>query len=254
MSALGCRSAYVLVVVLVIAAWEAAYRAHLFSPIIFGSPSLIMAAIRKDGFTFLAASEITTYEVVVATLAAWIFGVAFGVVAGAVGFIGRVSAPFLSAIIAIPIVVLYPLLMAWIGIGPESKIIFGFLLGAFPIALNTMLGVQSIDQGYVTMSIAMGAGSLQRLLLVMVPLALPSVMSGLRLGTSLVIAGVVLTEMLASTDGLGFWITYYRTTFDTGQVYLGIALALVLTAAANAALSYAERRLGRWRALQQDAG
>jgi len=234
------------------AIWELAFQAKLLNPIIFGSPSLILGAIRVDGVTFLQGLEVTALEVLVAIVLSWSFGIAFGVLAGAIDFIGRVFAPYISAMIAIPIVVLYPVLMAWLGIGPPSKIAFGFLLGAFPIALNTMLGVRAIERGYLTMAEAMGASRVQTLVRIMVPLALPSVMSGLRLGTSLVIAGVVLTEMLASTDGLGFWITYNRTMFNTGQVYLGIILALVLTGAANAALSRMERRLGRWRALQQE--
>jgi len=242
-----------LIVLLCVVVWEAAFQAKLLNSIIFGSPSLIWKAIRVDGLTFLQAMQITTFEVVVAIMISWSFGIAFGVLAGAYDFAGRVFAPFVSALIACPLVVLYPILMAWLGIGPVSKIAFGVLLGAFPIMQSTMVGVQAIDQGYMTMAKAMGASSFQRLSQVMVPLALPSVMGGLRLGTSLVIAGVVLTEMLASTDGLGFWISYNRTLFNTGQVYLGIALALVLTAVANAALSSVERRLGRWQALQQEA-
>jgi NitT/TauT family transport system permease protein len=254
MSRFRVRALYLMAMLACMAVWEFAYRVGILSPIIFGAPSLIAEAIRVDGAKFWDAMQVTTFEVVIAIIISWSVGIAFGVLAGAIRFIGRVSAPFLSAIIAVPIVVLYPILMAWFGIGPESKVAFGVLLGTFPIALNTMLGVQAIEQGYMTMARAMGANRLQSVARVMVPLALPSVISGLRLGTSLVIAGVVLTEMLASTNGLGFLITYNRTIFNTGQVYLGIALALVLTAAANAALSYIERRLGRWRALQQEAG
>jgi NitT/TauT family transport system permease protein/taurine transport system permease protein len=65
------------------------------------------------------------------------------------------------------------------------------------------------------------------------------------LGTSLVIIGVVLSEMLGSTDGLGFWISYHRSLFNTGQVYLGILLCLLVASMANALLGFAERRLSR---------
>jgi NitT/TauT family transport system permease protein len=80
---------------------------------------------------------------------------------------------------------------------------------------------------------------------------LPAIVSGLRIGTSLVIISVVQGEMLTSTDGLGFLITYNRALFNTGQVYLGIVLVLVLAAVSNYALSAIERRFGRARLLEQ---
>jgi NitT/TauT family transport system permease protein len=154
--------------------------------------------------------------------------------------------------IALPFVIVYPVLTAWFGIGSESKIIFGVLLGVFPIALNTMIGVQAIEPGYSIMARSLGASRLQAMTQVLVPLSLPSVIAGLRLGTSLIIVGVILTEMLASTDGLGFLITYNRALFKTGHVVLGIILGLATSFAANAVLSLIENRYGRWRAMQQE--
>jgi NitT/TauT family transport system permease protein len=76
-------------------------------------------------------------------------------------------------------------------------------------------------------------------------LALPAIISGLRLGTALIVIGVVLSEMLGSTDGIGFWISYHRALFNAGQVYLGILLALLVAGLANAALSLVERFYAR---------
>ena len=168
-------------------------------------------------------------------------GIVFGVLAGALPILARISAPILSALIAVPLVVLYPVLLAWLGFGPASKIVFGIISGIFPIALNTLIGVQNIDRGFATMAAAMGANRRQIMFQVMAPLALPAIVSGLRLGTALIVIGVVLSEMLASTDGIGFWISYHRTLFNTGQVYLGILLALLAAGIANGGLSLIER-------------
>jgi NitT/TauT family transport system permease protein/taurine transport system permease protein len=70
-------------------------------------------------------------------------------------------------------------------------------------------------------------------------------MSGLRLGTALIIIGVVVGEMLGSTGGIGFWISYHRSLFNSGQVYLGILMALMMAAIANALLSKIERVYSR---------
>lgn len=82
-------------------------------------------------------------------------------------------------------------------------------------------------------------------------LALPAIVSGLRIGTSLAVISVIQGEMLTSTDGLGFLISYHRALFNTGQVYLGIVLVLVAAAALNIPLSALERRFGRARMLEQ---
>jgi NitT/TauT family transport system permease protein/taurine transport system permease protein len=230
---------------LFLAIWEAVFRLELISPIIFGSPSLIVRAAAKDGWTFLLAFRITIFEIAMAILIAWSSGIVFGVLAGSVPLIARITAPVLSALIAVPLVVLYPVLIVWLGLGPASKVVFGVVSGIFPIALNTMVGVQGINRGYAVMAAAMGANPRQIMFLVMAPLALPAIVSGLRLGTALIVIGVVLSEMLGSTDGIGFWISYHRSLFNTGQVYLGILLALLVAGLANAALSLVERFYAR---------
>ena len=136
--------------------WEAAFRLGLMSPIIFASPSLIAEAAAKDGWTFMLAFRITIFEITMAILIAWTLGIGFGVVAGSVPVLARIAAPVLSALIAVPLVVLYPVLIAWLGLGPASKVVFGVVSGIFPIALNTVVGVREINRGFATMAAAMG--------------------------------------------------------------------------------------------------
>ncbi len=158
---------------------------------------------------------------------------AFGAIAGAGAIRGLIFAPVLSAVIAVPLVVLYPLAIAWLGIGAGSKIAYGALAGFCPVALATLLGIRSIDRRYADMARAMGASRGQILVQVMTRLALPAIVSGLRIGTSLVIISVVQGEMLTSTDGLGFLISYHRALFNVGHVYLGILLVMVMAAVAH---------------------
>jgi NitT/TauT family transport system permease protein len=226
--------------------WEALFQAGVLNPLIFGSPSLVVAAMLKDGGVFLHAFYVTTWEIVVASVIAWIAGTASGVIIGASPLIGLASVPILSGIIAVPLVVLYPILVAWLGIGTISKVVYGAAVGFFPIALGTVLGIRSIDPRFRVLASAMGASWRQTLVHVMVPLAIPAIVSGLRVGTSLTIVGVIQSEMLSATDGLGFWISYNRTLFNVGQVYFGILLTLILAGIANASLSRIERRYSRW--------
>ena len=229
------------------AAWELAFRAGLMNPLIFGSPSLVVAAAVKDGPTFLQAFQVTAYEMALAVAMSWIGGIGVGIVLGSTRFTGVLFAPLLSGVIALPLVVLYPAFVAWLGIGPLSKIAYGTAAGFFPVALATMLGVRSIDPRYLVMARAMGAGPLQIVTRVIVRLAMPAVVAGLRVGTSVAIIAVVQSEMLSATDGIGYWISYHRTLFNVGHVYLGIILVVIVAAVANGLLSLIEKRSGRWR-------
>jgi NitT/TauT family transport system permease protein len=240
-----------LILVLALGIWEAIFRLGAVNPVIVGSPSLVLAAALKDGATFLHAFQVTAYEMLVATAIAWTGGIATGALVGAGRRRARVFSPIFAGLIALPLIVLYPVVVAWTGIGPVSKIIYATAAGFFPIVLATVSGIRSIDFRYVELARALGATRFQVVSQVMLRLALPAIVSGLRVGTSLVIISVVQSEMLSSVDGIGFLISYHRSLFNVGQVYLGIILVLVAAAAVNLAVSALERRLGARPSLAQ---
>ena len=229
-------------------------RLGLVNQIILAAPSAIVGAAITDGRVFLAAFAITVIEIVAAILIAWTSGIIVGVVAGSSNTLAAATAPVLSSIFAIPLIIVYPLLMAWLGIGPVSKIVFGVLSGFFPIALNTIDGVRAIERRYLAFARSIGATTWQTYTRIIFPLALPSIVSGLRVGTGLVVIGVIVTEMLASLGGVGFLISYHRTLFNTGHVYFGIALALTMAVAVNVGLTWLDRRVGLWRILERTDG
>jgi NitT/TauT family transport system permease protein/taurine transport system permease protein len=249
------RSLKALVIAMaVLAAWEATVRLELINQIILAAPSHIVEAAVKDGATFLRAFATTLIEIGAAILIAWTLGIALGLATGSSHRLAAAAAPVLSSIFAIPLIIIYPLLMAWLGIGPLSKVVFGVLSGFFPIALNTIDGVRAIDRRYLVFARSIGATTGQTYARIILPLALPSIVSGLRVGTGLVIIGVIVTEMLASLGGVGYLISYHRTLFNTGHVYFGIALSLLLAVALNVALTAVDRRVGRWRLREQAEG
>jgi NitT/TauT family transport system permease protein len=237
-----------------LAAWEALVRSGLISQIILAAPSAIVTAAATDGGVFLAAFATTVGEIVAAIVIAWTLGIVVGVVAGSSHTLAAATAPVLSSIFAIPLIILYPLLMAWLGIGPMSKVVFGVLSGFFPIALNTIDGVRAIERRYLVFARSIGATTLQTYARIIFPLALPAMVSGLRVGTGLLVIGVIVTEMLASLGGVGFLISYHRTLFNTGHVYFGIALALMMAVAVNVGLTWLDRRVGLWRILERTDG
>ncbi len=233
-----------LIVVIVAVLWEAGFRAGFISPIIFGSPSLVLRAAMTDYATFIPATQVTVMEIACALAISWPLGVALGAITGRDPFLNAVAQPLISAMIAVPLVILYPLFVVWFGLGMASKIAFGVVLGTFPVASNAAIGIRAVERGYLDAAVAMGATRFQVIWQVMIPLSIPTVLNGLRLGSSLVIAGVVLAEMLSATDGLGYLISSYRTLFATGHVYLGILLTLLIAAIVNGGLALLDARFG----------
>jgi NitT/TauT family transport system permease protein/taurine transport system permease protein len=237
-------------VVAVLVLWELVRRFNLVSPLLLASPSDIVSAAVHDGGKFLVAFELTLVEIAVAIAISLTFGILFGSVIGAVGFFSAVSAPILSSLFAVPLITWYPLFMVWFGIGSASKIAFGVVSGFFPIAINTMNGIRNIDRRYVVYGRAVGCSPAQIVFHILIPMAIPSIVAGLRIGTSLAIIGVVVAEMLASLGGIGYLITTARNYYQVGDVYLGISLALLCAIVANLSLSALEKRFAHWRELQ----
>jgi len=235
------------------ALWEAIVRLGLVNAIILAAPSDIVLAAASDGEVFLRAFATTVIEIAAAILIAWTLGIVLGVAVGSSHTLAAATAPVLSSIFAVPLIILYPLLMAWLGIGPLSKVVFAVLSGFFPIALNTIDGVRAVERRYIVFARSVGATRLQTYARIIFPLALPAMVSGLRVGTGLVVIGVIVTEMLASLGGIGFLISYHRTLFNTGHVYFGMLLALMMAVAVNMGLTSIDRRIGLWRMREQDS-
>lgn len=236
-----------------LAVLEFSRRAELVSPLILASPSEVAMAFAESGGQFLEAFLVTLSEIARAVLLTWTLGLAAGLVIGSSPTFAMAGGPILGALFAIPLIILYPLFIAWLGIGPISKVIFGAVAGFFPIALNTMEGVRALDPRFEEYGRSIGASKPTILFRIMLPFALPAILSGLRIGTSLIVVNVIVSEMLASFGGLGFWISYHRTLFETGHVYLGIIMALLCVVFVNWVLSTIEKRYLAWNpALQHE--
>lgn len=230
--------------------WEALRRLDIVPGMLLASPTEIYQAWHDAGPDFLAAFRLTVIEIAISLVIACSLGILMGLFAGSSARRAAIIGPLLSSLFAIPLITLYPLFMVWAGIGPPSKVLFAVVSGVLPIAINTMTGVRMLDSKYIVLGRSVGASRAQIIYKVLVPLAMPSVISGLRIGTSLVVIGVVVAEMLASLGGLGFYISYHRTLFNTGHVYLGILLALVCVVFVNWALSRLEKHFDKWRSLE----
>jgi NitT/TauT family transport system permease protein/taurine transport system permease protein len=235
-----------LVIISLLILWELMPRLELVSPIILVPLSATLVAGVSNFGTFAQGLLITLGELALALLIAYGAGGILGMLLGGIRPFRQILLPLISSAYAVPLVIVYPVLTAWCGIGPESKVVFGCIYGLFPMVLATAAGVQTVDRTLVLIARSMGASTGQILFQVMVPSALPAIVSGLRLGGALAAIGVVVAEMMASTGGIGFLINTYRTMFMTAEVYFGILLVLVMAGTLDWLIGSIERRSAVW--------
>src|SRR6266545_1856202 len=233
-------------VLLFLALWEALPRSGLVSRIIVSPPSGVLVALVKDPPAILGHVRVTVLEALVAIALAWIFGLGLGVLLGSMARASRFSLPLLESTYALPWIVLYPLAVLWLGIGPTSKIGFAAVTAFFPVLLTTTAAVATTESRAVLLARALGATRSQTFTKVLIPFALPQILSGLRIGAGLAVIGVLVGEMLLSLNGIGYVISYYRSIFESGYVYLGIVLGIGLAALVNVGMEWVERRLAWW--------
>jgi len=195
----------------------------------------------------LAAARVTALEIAAAFAIAAALGVGAGLLIGLSAFAYRTFRPIVLLLFSVPKMVMLPLFILFFGIGVLSKAVFAVSLGVFPILLNVIAGTRMVDRTLVTAACSMGAGRLAIFRRVVLPAALPAVVTGLRVGMTQTVLGVLLAELYAANTGLGFFVTLYSQSFKPAQLFalfFAVAAAAILV---NETLRALERRAGRWR-------
>jgi NitT/TauT family transport system permease protein/taurine transport system permease protein len=237
--------------VAILAAWELLPRAgivpRLFVPPLTEALGVLLGA---DGREYFASLPTTIGEILAAYAIACVGGILAGQVVAASPAARRMALPMIRSAYAVPLVVLYPVMMVWFGLGPESKIAFAAVYAFIPTMLTAVAGVAALSPALGETARAYGATRVQQILYVALPASLPSSVAALRLGGALVIVGVIVAEMLGASEGLGFLITRQRTMLNSPGVYAGIILVLVMTGVHELLLRRLERRVAAFRETQ----
>jgi len=228
------------------AAWELLPR--LVIPPLFVPPlSQAIGTLIESRGEYLQNMPTTFGEILVSYLFACGGGVALGLMIGSAPTLRRILLPLIRSGYAVPLVVLYPVMMVWFGLGPMSKIAFASLYALVPTLLTVVAGISALNPALHECARAFGASRAQQILYISLPASLPSMVAALRLGGVLVIIGVIVAEMLGAAEGLGFLITRYRTLLNSGGVYAGIILVLTMTGLHELLLRRLERRVAAFR-------
>lgn len=151
--------------------------------------------------------------------------------------------PFLGATQAIPAIALAPLLVLWIGYGLWAVVALCTLMVFFPILISTVHGLRQVPHDIIGAARLDGAGGARLLILIEAPLALASVLAGLRNGFTLAITGAVVGEMVMGGSGLGMLLTVQRDSVDTTGMFSSIIVLCMIASGVYSVIHTIERRL-----------
>lgn len=172
-----------------------------------------------------------------AIMIAFIFAAASGIVMGLIlwrfGLMRRIFDPWLSIYYAIPTFALYPLLVIVAGIGLLPVILLGALLAIVSVITATLDGLDSIPRITIKLARALQLSTMDYVLKILIPSTIHQIVVGLRLALSFSIIGVMASEFILSTYGLGYFISYAYDHFSLNDMYAGIAIVLFFALGAN---------------------
>jgi len=154
---------------------------------------------------------------------------------------------YVNALNATPRVALIPLVILWFGLGPVAKIAVVWLLAVLPILINTYAGVQNTDPDLLEAARSFGARRGQLFRYIMLPAAMPYVVSGLRLGAAMAMVGTVFAELYTALSGLGYLMAQYSGSFQTAKYFVPVLVLAGFGMLISELLKILERRMARWK-------
>ena len=240
-----------LAVLLVI--WWAVAAAHWVSPLFLPAPGQVLNKLltiaSPQGFMdatlwqHLAAS---LGRIVVALLAATLIGIPVGIAMGLSPTVRGILDPLIELYRPVPPLAYLPLMVIWFGIGETSKILLIYLAIFAPVAMSALAGVKSAQQVRIRAARSLGASRAQVLWLVILPGALPEILTGLRIGLGVGWSTLVAAELIAATRGLGFMVQSAGEFLATDVVLAGIAVIAIIAFSLELGLRALQRRLTPW--------
>lgn len=232
--------------VLVVALWYAV--AVTMGQLFLAPPHEIASRLAEsvESGEFLQYLRPTAYILAVGAALGVGIGVPVGLLIGRVRWLYWLTEAPINIFYTTPLVALIPFLLVIVGFNNQAKIIIVFLFTVLPVVINTSAGVRTVDPDLVELTRSFCAAEWTVWRDVLVPGALPAIMTGLRIGLIHALVGAVLADFYAGASGFGYLIILYSNRFDVAGA-LGPVLVLAATGAAVAAmLKGAQRRLAPW--------
>ena len=238
-----------LVPVIILVVWETVAQLHWVKPVFLPAPTLVLKAffnlIRTD--SFLDDVWLSVHTVVRGFAWGLVFGISFGTSAGMSKTVEKLFGPILNAIRQVPPLAFLPLIVLWFGIGDIGKMIVIAKAVFFPVFLNTLQGIRTVNREYVEVARVYEFSRYQMIRRVIFPGALPSIFVGIRFGAGIAWVMIVAAEMLSGRHGLGYVLTRGQDLLQTDEVFVVIVVIGLIGFMIDKLLKDTESRMIKWK-------
>jgi NitT/TauT family transport system permease protein len=197
------------------------------------------------------ASSLRT--LILAFIIASVIGIVLGLLIGRYKTVDAATDWLVNALYATPLVAVIPLVVLWFGLGNTAKTFIVTILALFPILINTTAGVRNVPKQLIEVADAFAANEPQIFTKIILPSALPYMMTGLRLGVGRAIIGMVVAEFFTAITGLRALIVKYGNQYDTASMFVPILVLMLLGTGLSLALRRAEEWIAPWKTAEEEA-
>jgi sulfonate transport system permease protein len=235
---------------IVVVLWEAAARAGLMSAQVLPAPSSVLATawdLARNGDLFVHLG-VSLLRAAAGFVIGGVLGLALGIAVGCSPLALAIFDRSIQMIRAIPFLAMLPLVIVWFGVGEVAKIFLVALAVLFPIYINTMLGIRQIDPKLMELSKVIGLGRAAVVRQIILPGAMPSILTGVRYALAHAWLALVIAETLATTKGIGFLAMDAREFLQTNVIVLTMVIYAIIGVVADSLVRLLEGRLLSWHA------
>jgi NitT/TauT family transport system permease protein len=235
-----------IVFILVIGLWESIVYLFSVPNYLVATPHQIALYIRLNIKELLTQSGITFLEATLGFLVGGGIGIIVGVLFANFRWVKISFYPYVIALKTMPVIALAPLLVIWFGGGVYSRAAIAGIICFFPCLVNTVRGLQSVEDDWLDIVYSMGASRWQLFYKVRLKFALPYILAGLKISTTLSVIGAVVAEFIVFSSGVGFTILYARTQHDMPAMSAGILASALIGMLMFGIMSLIEKKTLYW--------
>ncbi|MFZ1092810.1 MAG: ABC transporter permease [Xanthobacteraceae bacterium] len=228
--------------------WEYCCRALKISELIVPAPSKIVLAL-VDGFAsgyFLVHLAATVEEIVLGFLIAAIAAFVIGTLISQIRLLEVVIYPYIVALQTLPKVALAPLILIWVGLGIEGKVLVAATISFFPMLVNTIAGLKYTPKNEIDLMRSLSASRWKIFRYVQLPEALPFIFAGLNIGLVLSVLGAIVGEFVGAKVGLGYLILQMNFNLDVAGMFAVLVVLGFLGIVFNGVAQYLRRKIVFW--------
>ena len=231
---------------IVLVIWEVAIRLFSVPTFVLPAPTAVIRSLAESRYQLAVAAKATAIEVLFGFVLAAMTGILVALVIVRFERFGRALYPLIVLFQNVPKVALAPIFILWFGYDLAPKVLLIVVIAFFPVAIDMLAGLQSVEPSFVSLMRSVGAGKSKILLRVRIPHSLPHLMAGLKVAITFSVIGAIVGEFAGANQGLGYVIQFASTQLDTPLIFAALVVVSVLGLVFYYVVELAERLLVPW--------